>query len=41
MDDGRTPVPISRDAKYTGCFLLVTFLLRQKKSNEHMRVENF
>ena len=24
---------ISRDAKYAGCFLLVTFLLRQKKSN--------
>ena len=26
---------ISPDAKYAGCFLLVTFLLRQKKSNKN------
>ena len=32
---------ISPDAKCTGCFLLVTFLLRQKKSNIHkLKVTN-
>jgi len=32
MDDGRRP-RLKQDVSPAGCFLLLTFLLRQKKSN--------